>query len=126
MMPRSNLKVDDPLPLERRTSRRADIQCRARIVIGTRHYAGYLHNISRSGAKLETITPIGKIGKVLLQIPDLPPIRCELRWSDPHNAGVAFRVPLSGSVFSKWLRERSALHAQARQQVAEVLSFRRR
>jgi hypothetical protein len=36
-------------------------------VIGSRHYAGYLHNISRGGAKLRTITPIRKVGAVLLR-----------------------------------------------------------
>lgn len=61
---------------------RHEIQCRARIRIGTRHYAGYIHNISRGGAKLRTITPIRKLGRVVLRLPDLPPLQCRLRWTD--------------------------------------------
>ena len=95
--------------LDRRTFQRHAIQCRARIVIGTRHYAGYLHDISRGGAKLRTITPIGRIGTVLLTLPDLPPIHCRLCWSDSYNAGVAFERVLRGDAIAHWLRGRSAI-----------------
>ena len=30
---------------QRRRFPRFEVQCRARIIIGTRHYAGYLHNL---------------------------------------------------------------------------------
>lgn len=92
---------------DRRTFRRCEVQCRARIVIGTRHYAGYLHNISRGGARLRTISPIGRIGTVLLNLPDLPPIRCRLQWSDSYNAGVAFELLLPDGMIADWLRSRS-------------------
>src|SRR5689334_1804679 len=77
---------------ERRQLPRHEIQRRARIHIGTRHYAGYLQNISEAGAKLRTITPIRKLGTVLLRLPDLPPLRCELRWTDAFNAWVSVRT----------------------------------
>jgi hypothetical protein len=91
----------------RRNFHRHDVRCRARIVIGTRHYAGYVDNISVAGARLRTISPIGKPGNVLLKLPDLPPLRCRLRWSDSHHAGVAFELLLSGSMLSAWLQGRS-------------------
>jgi hypothetical protein len=91
---------------DRRAFDRHNVSCRARIVIGTRHYAGYLHNISRGGAKLRTITPIGRIGTVLLKLPDLPPIRCRLQWSDCYNAGVAFELLLRSDIIADWLRGR--------------------
>jgi hypothetical protein len=91
----------------RRKSHRHEIRCRARIVIGARHYAGYLHNISQGGARLSTISPISRAGDVVLTLPDLPPLRCRLRWSDSHNAGVAFELLLPGSLLAAWLRERS-------------------
>jgi hypothetical protein len=94
---------------QRREFARVDIQCRARIVIGNRHYAGYLHNISRGGAKLRTISPIGKLGNILLRLPDLPPLRCRLRWSDSYNAGVAFELPLPAADLAKWTRNRSVI-----------------
>lgn len=92
----------------RRNFHRHEVRCRARIVIGARHYAGYLDNISLGGARLRTISPIGKAGKVLLKLPDLPPLHCRLRWSDSHRAGVAFERLLPTSMLSEWLRDRSA------------------
>jgi hypothetical protein len=95
-----------------------EIQCRARIVIGRRHYAGYLHNISRGGAKLRTITPIRKIGSVILTLPDLPPLRCQLRWADSYNAGVAFELPLPRHELSRWAKSRTG--TMVRSQALEV------
>lgn len=94
---------------ERRKSDRLKLQCRARIRIGSRQYAGYLHNISRTGAKLRTITPIHRIGTVILRLPDLPPLRCRLCWADSYNAGVSFERPLSRTALSEWARNRSGI-----------------
>ena len=63
--------------------------------------------ISRGGARLRTITPIGRIGTVLLKLPDLPPLRCRLQWSDSYNAGVAFELLLHRDTIARWLRSRS-------------------
>jgi len=92
----------------RRRYPRLEIQCRARILIGKRHYTGYLHNISRGGAKLRTITPIHQLGKVLLRLPDLPPLRCTLRWTDSYNAGVSFELALTRNDLANWAQTRSA------------------
>lgn len=96
--------------VQRRQHVRNGIQCRARIRIGTRHYAGYLHNISEGGAKLRTITPIRKPGKVILTLPDLTPMHCQLRWTDAFNAGVSFERPLAPEELSGWVAERGSLH----------------
>ena len=42
---------------QRRKSARFEVQCRARIVIGKRHYAGYILDISQRGAKLAAKRP---------------------------------------------------------------------
>ena len=107
---------------DRRTYPRLAIQCRARIVIGSRHYAGYLHNISRGGAKLRTITPIRKFGAVLLRLPDLPPLRCQLKWSDSYNAGVAFECALTRSAIATWARGRPRTGMLQASDVAELES----
>lgn len=91
----------------RREYPRFDVQCRARIRIGARQYAGYLHNISQGGAKLRTITPIHKIGDVILKLPDMPPLRCKLRWTDSYNAGVSFELALSRADLAAWTMTRS-------------------
>jgi PilZ domain len=98
---------------QRRQNVRHDVQCRARIRIANRQYAGYLHNISRAGAKLRTITPIRRVGTIILRLPDLPPLLCELKWSDHYNAGVAFGTALSADELSGWLSSRFALGSHA-------------
>jgi hypothetical protein len=95
--------------LQRRRFARVEIQCRARIRIGTRQYAGYIHNISRGGAKLRTISPIRKLGAVILRLPDLPPLSCRLRWTDAYHAGVMFEIPIPAAEFRQWAKTRSAL-----------------
>ena len=92
---------------EFRKSHRFDLECRARILIGTRHYAGYLHNISPVGAKLRTISLIRRLGTVTLTLPDLRPIVCELRWNDGYNAGVEFSERLDERAFAEWILGRS-------------------
>lgn len=108
---------------ERRKSNRLELQCRARIRIGPRQYAGYLHNISRTGAKLRTITPIHRLGHVTLRVPDLRPVHCRLCWTDSYNAGVSFELPLSSAELSEWARHRPGiLDAASEWYVAELTS----
>jgi hypothetical protein len=95
--------------LQRREHVRHGVQCRARIRIANRQYAGYLHNISKAEAKLRTITPIRRIGMIVLRLPDLPPLDCELRWSDHYNAGVQFRAALSDEELAAWLSSRASM-----------------
>ena len=92
---------------QRREFPRIHILCRARIRIGNRQYAGYLHNISQGGAKLRTLTPIRRLGHVILRLPDLPSLRCQLRWTDSYNAGVSFELKLPSKLLSDWARTRS-------------------
>jgi hypothetical protein len=111
------------LPRQRRKFPRHEVMCRARIRIGSRQYAGYLHNIGQGGARLRTITPIRRVGNVILRLPDLPPLRCQLRWTDSYNAGVAFELTLSRSELSAWARSRSATdpqHDMADCEISEV------
>ena len=99
--------ASEELGRQRRQFPRYDVQCRARILIGKRHYAGYIHNISQGGAKLRTISPIRRLGEVSLKLPDLPPLRCQLRWTDAYNAGVSFNLALSLAELARWAETRS-------------------
>lgn len=92
----------------RRRYRRLEIQCRARIRIGNRQYAGFLDNISQGGARLRTLSAIRDLGTVYLRVPDLPPLRCELRWTDSFTAGVSFSVPLTEAELLRWAKTRSS------------------
>ena len=107
---------------QRRRFARYDVQCRARIMIGTRHYAGYIDNISIGGARLRTISRIGRLGDVVLRLPDLPALRCKLRWTDAYHAGVSFSSSLSLHELTHWAQSRSGSLADqiARSEVAEL------
>lgn len=85
---------------------RLRVSCPARIRIGKRQYFGYLENISQTGAKLRTVTPIRKTGAVIIRLPDLPPLKCELRWNGPNDAGVAFEIALSQPQLRRWAESR--------------------
>ena len=104
---------------KRRRVPRFDVQCRARIRIGTRQYAGYIHNISCKGAKLRTISSIRKLGNVMLRLPDLPLMRCRLVWTDAYHAGVQFERPLTKVELQQWMAARSACEPLKRNLEAE-------
>lgn len=94
---------------QRRQFPRYGLQCRAHIQIGKRQYSGYIHNVSQKGAKLRTISPIGDPGQVILRLPDLPPLRCQLRWTELHYAGVVFCRELTEIELRRWVKSRSAV-----------------
>lgn len=93
---------------QRRRYPRYAVQCRARIVIGKRQYAGYIQDVSEGGARLRTVTSIRKLGKVVLRLPDLPPLRCQLSWTDAYHAGVIFERKLTKAELRRWVETRAA------------------
>lgn len=105
----------------RRKHPRFEVFCRARVRIGNRQYAAYLHNISEAGAKLRTISSIRKLGAVTLKLPDLEVLRCRLVWTDNYHAGITFERPLTQCELTNWIMSRAScaqlnfgpeLHAQ--------------
>lgn len=91
---------------DRRNSRRLSCRCRARIRIGKREYAGHVEDISSGGVRIRTLTPIRGTGAVRLMVPDLPPIRGEIRWIEPHRGGVCFSLSIPESALARWVRSR--------------------
>lgn len=108
---------------QRRRFPRYAVQCRARIVIGARQYAGYVHNISEGGAKLRTVSSIRKLGKVILRLPDLPPLECRLSWTDAYHAGVVFERRLTKAELRHWIESRAAFVELNRGPEAECQLF---
>ncbi len=90
----------------RRNSPRLGVRCRARIRIGKRHYAGFIDNISDGGVKFTTMTPIREAGPVHLIMPDLPPMRGQIRWMESNGAGVCFELKLDSAMLQDWLGAR--------------------
>lgn len=93
---------------QRRRHPRFAVQCRARIIIGQRQYAGYIQDISEGGARLRTVSSIRKLGKVMLRLPDLPLIKCQLSWTDAYHAGVVFERRLTKAELRQWIQNRAA------------------
>lgn len=107
-----NAPLRDPFA-GRRKSPRLNLRCRARIRIGKREYGGYIENISAGGARIRTLTPIRDFGPVRLILPDLPAMRGDIRWIEPHGAGVCFEISVCASVLKEWARSRLATLSQA-------------
>jgi hypothetical protein len=97
--------------LHQRLHERLTMRCPARVRIGNRQYAGYLENISEAGAKLRTLSPIIDCGKVIVQLPDLPPLHGELRWADVLQGGVAFTFLDQSRALREWIRDRTSKQA---------------
>ena len=93
---------------ERRFERQS-VRCPVRVRIGNRQYAAYLDNASEGGVKLSTGSRIVPADKVIVQIPDLPPLKGELRWSSEREAGVAFPLVDGLGSIAQWLQRRSAV-----------------
>ena len=86
---------------------RREVRCPVRVRIGNRQYAAYLDNASDGGVKLRTGCTIVPAERVILQIPDLPPIKGELRWVSGREAGVAFPLIDGVTPLSDWLECRA-------------------
>jgi hypothetical protein len=87
---------------------RTAVRCPVRVRIGNRQYAAYLDNASDGGIKLSTGCRIVPADKVIVYIPDLPPIRGELRWVDGQEAGIAFPLVDGLVPLADWLERRAA------------------
>jgi hypothetical protein len=86
---------------------RQNVRCPVRVRIGNRQYAAYLDNVSDGGVKVSTGSRIVPADKVVVHIPDLPPIRGELRWASEREAGVAFPLVDGLAPIGEWLEKRS-------------------
>jgi hypothetical protein len=75
--------------------------------IGNRQYAAYLDDASDGGVKVSTSSRIFPAARVIVQIPDLPPIRGELRWVGDREAGVAFPMVEGRTLLGEWLERRA-------------------
>ncbi|WP_344708309.1 PilZ domain-containing protein [Sphingomonas humi] len=92
---------------EQRRFERHEVRCPVRVRIGNRQYAAWLDNASDGGVKLSTACAIKPAERVILQIPDMPPLKGELRWVAEREAGVAFPLLDGYAPIGDWLKRRS-------------------
>lgn len=95
--------------VQRRALPRLNTEAAGKLKALGRSYDVTLRDISASGAKLETKTPLSAAGAAVLQLPDLPPIDTFVRWSDEHEIGLSFATPLPIQIITDWLAERRAV-----------------
>nr|WP_314442548.1 PilZ domain-containing protein [uncultured Sphingomonas sp.] len=103
----SGTSGDQPAGFVTRRFERHAVRCPVRVRIGNRQYAAYLDNASQGGVKLSTRCRIIPADKVVVHIPDLPPLRGELRWASEREAGVAFPLVDGLASISEWMERRS-------------------
>jgi len=93
-------------PTKRRSSPR--VKAVARLVVRTegRIYAGSLIDISTSGAQVRTFTP-AKLGpSAVLTLPDFPPMKAYVQWTNETHVGFSFDRQLPVELLSDWLAGR--------------------
>lgn len=93
-------------PAKRRSSPRVKAPARVLLRTGGRSYAGELHDISATGARIRTQRPIRLGPSVMITLPDLPTIKAFVRWSEETELGLVFEVPLPIQLIAEWMSER--------------------
>lgn len=84
---------------------RIDIDCPARIRVGSRFYAARLRNISQGGAKVQLFKPLEAWGDAALSLLDLPPLKGQIRWMFDDCLGLSFNERLPFEVLALWLQD---------------------
>lgn len=93
-------------PTKRRSSPR--VKTAARLVLRTngRIYAAILCDISASGAQVRTFKP-AKLGPAaVLTLPDLPPVKAYVKWTNDTHVGLSFAKQLPVELLADWLAGR--------------------
>jgi len=88
---------------------RIDIDCPARIRVGSRFYAARLRNISQGGAKVQLFKPLAAWGDAALSLLDLPPLKSQIRWMFDDFVGLSFNERLPFEVLALWLQDHRAI-----------------
>lgn len=92
---------------ERRSSPRLEIDCRATLRVNARFYYGRARDISAGGARFATSQSLKRPGPAVLMLPDLPPLRSEIRWTQGNEFGLAFDEIIPAEALERWVADRS-------------------
>ena len=110
--PDALLRIAQKCPVTRRRSLpRATAMARAALRSNGRTYGVELRDISASGAKVRTGRIKSLEGSIVLTLPDLPPMKAFVRWTDGEYAGLSFATPLPIQIIAGWLDERIRVSA---------------
>ena len=110
--PTSLLRVTQKLsPSRRRSSPRANTAAHVLVTTNGRTVRGELCDISTSGARIRTRTPVVADSSVHLGISGMPPLRAFVRWADKDELGLSFAAPIPIEIVAGWLGERNLISA---------------
>jgi hypothetical protein len=87
----------------RARSPRIDVDQPARLRHGARYHGVTLTNISQGGAGLAAADELEAGARIVLTIPDLPPVPGVVRWYANGHAGIAFDERLRLDLLAQWV-----------------------
>jgi hypothetical protein len=91
----------------RRNLPRIEVGCRARLRKTAESHDALLLDISQGGARVQIESAI-ELGKVVLILPDLPPLAGVVRWVLGTEAGISFNECISFEPLARWIHARRA------------------
>lgn len=91
---------------KRRALPRILMECRGRLDTGLRSFDVQLRDISQAGASLDAGSEFRGRGKILLSLPDLPPIAGVVRWATGTKVGISFNECISFEQLAQWIQAR--------------------
>jgi len=107
--PSTVLRLNDQAETQkRRRLPRIRISAPVTLTMAGHVYRGELLDISHSGALATTSPAMSAQGPVTLTLPDLDPIKGQVRWLDDQKVGIFFNTPLSLQALAAWLSRRSS------------------
>ena len=102
--PNTVLRLNDQDETQkRRRLPRIRVSAPVTLKMADRVYRGELLDISHSGALATTTPAMPAQGPVTLTLPDLEPIKGQIRWLDDRRVGIFFNTPLSMQALAAWL-----------------------
>ena len=81
------------------------------VLDGRRNLPAVLRDISSIGAKVCTSQALQQDIAVVLDLPDLPPLKASVRWTHGTESGVAFETPLPMPMIAHWIDGRIKVSA---------------
>ena len=107
--PSTVLRLNDQAETQkRRRLPRIRISAPVTLTMAGHVYRGELLDISHSGALATTSPAMSAQGPVTMTLPDLDPIKGQVRWLDDQKVGIFFNTPLSLQALAAWLSRRNS------------------
>ncbi|HEX6660491.1 MAG TPA: PilZ domain-containing protein [Sphingomicrobium sp.] len=91
---------------KRRRLPRLQVNMHVTLKISQMSFDGELQDISNSGAMIAMADAMAYAGPVMLVLPNLEPIKGQVRWLDNDKVGISFNSPLSLQDLASWLSQR--------------------